>query len=190
MSIQINFKVRCETQLHQQLYIVGDIKLLGEWNPFKGLKLNTYQEIYPCWTGTIIGDFEPNCLILFKAVIIGLENIIWEQNENRALQIKYQSQSVIFTFDSHDAQLLKIKSFFDNHQEFAEETANFFGARRRYLKKVFSPLDFEYASSDSDSEHSNISSLFNSSVNSKNSSYRHLDNPQQSELNFLFNYQN
>ncbi|CAD8078919.1 unnamed protein product [Paramecium sonneborni] len=186
MSIQINFKVRCEAKLNQQLYIVGDAKLLGEWHPSKGLKLNTYQEIYPCWTGTLIGDFEPNCLILFKAVIIGLDNIIWEQNENRALYIKYQSQSVIFSFNSHDAQLIKIKSFFDNQQE---ETTDFFGVRRRKFKKSFSPLDFACLSSDSDSDHSNISSLFNSSVNSQNSSIRQLDNHQNSEFNSQYKYQ-
>ncbi|CAD8073920.1 unnamed protein product [Paramecium sonneborni] len=189
MSIQINFKVRYEAKVHQQLYIVGNSQLLGEWHPSNGLKLNTYQEIYPFWTGTLFGDFEPNCLILFKAVIIDLDNIIWEQNENRALYIKYQSQSVIFSFNSHDAQLMKIKSFFDNHQESIEQTPDFSGARRIQFNKTFSPLDFAYVSSDSETEHSNISSLFNSTVNSKNSSIRHLDNPQNTELNSLYNYQ-
>lgn len=42
MSIKINFKVKCEAKFHQQLYIVGDIKLLGGWHPNNGLKLNTY----------------------------------------------------------------------------------------------------------------------------------------------------
>ncbi|CAD8077516.1 unnamed protein product [Paramecium primaurelia] len=160
MSIQIYFKVRCETYFKQQVYIVGDQQIMGAWNPLEGIRLDTNSDIYPLWIGTLIADLEPNQLIKFKAVIVESQKIIWETIENRVVQVLYQYQTVLFTFESSPIKMLKIKSFFDCDQDSDVETANFSGARRRQLKNVVSPLEFDYLSSDSESDNSNISSIF------------------------------
>ncbi|CAD8180112.1 unnamed protein product [Paramecium octaurelia] len=168
MSIQIYFKVRCQTQFKQQVYIVGDQQSMGKWNPQEGIKLDTNGDIYPLWIGTLIADFEPNQLIKFKAAILESENIIWESTENRVVQVWYQSQTVLFTFDSSPLKMIKIKSFFDYDQDSEVETAYFIGARRRQLKTVVSPLECDYMSSDSESDNSNISSIFIDNIEAQN----------------------
>ncbi|CAD8086090.1 unnamed protein product [Paramecium sonneborni] len=168
MSIQIYFKVRCETQFKQQVYIVGDQQLMGKWNPQKGIKLETNSDIYPLWIGTLLGDLEPNQLIKFKAVIVECEKIIWESTENRVVQVWYQTQTVLFTFDSSPIKMIKIKSFFEEDQDSDVETDYFSGARRRQLKDVISPLEFDYTSSDSESDNSNISSIFIENIDVQN----------------------
>ncbi|CAD8177347.1 unnamed protein product [Paramecium pentaurelia] len=168
MSIQIYFKVRCETQFKQQVYIVGDKQIMGAWNPLEGIRLDTNSDIYPLWIGTLIADLEPNQLIKFKAVIVESEKIIWETIENRVVQVLYQYQTVLFTFDSSPLKMLKIKSFFDCDQDSDVETSNFSCARRRQLKNVVSPLEFDYLSSDSESDNSNISSIFVENIEALN----------------------
>ncbi|CAK80965.1 unnamed protein product (macronuclear) [Paramecium tetraurelia] len=174
MSIQIYFKVRCQTQFKQQVYIVGDQQSMGKWNPKQGIKLDTNGDIYPLWIGTLIADFELNQLIKFKAAIVEADNIIWESTENRVVQVWYQSQTVLFTFDSSPLKMIKIKSFFDYDQDSEVETAYFSGARRRQLKTVVSPLEFDYMSSDSESDNSNISSIFIENIEAQNN----LDNSE------------
>ncbi|CAD8061786.1 unnamed protein product [Paramecium primaurelia] len=134
MPIQVYFKVRCETHSSQELRIVGDIPALGMWNPFNSLILHTNNEIYPFWVGQIYEDLEQNTLIQFKAVIIECDEIIWEQSENRAIQIRYQSQSVLFSFSGTFTQMVKIQSYYDQPSDSESESIDIRGKENLSLK--------------------------------------------------------
>lgn len=50
MSAILLFRVKCHTEFTQSVIIVGNRPELGNWDPKKGLKLNTSHEMYPLWT--------------------------------------------------------------------------------------------------------------------------------------------
>ncbi|CAD8161425.1 unnamed protein product [Paramecium pentaurelia] len=184
MPIQVYFKVRCETHSSQELRIVGDIPALGMWNPFNSLILHTNNEIYPFWVGQIYEDLEQNTLIQFKAVIIECDEIIWEQSENRAIQIRYQSQSVLFSFSGTFTQMVKIQSYYDQPSDSESESIDIKGARKIYLQTSLHPYDYEFMSSDSGKDLDYQSSK-KSSLNSKSSSLEQLDNQETSQTKFV-----
>ncbi|CAD8160409.1 unnamed protein product [Paramecium octaurelia] len=181
MPIQVYFKVRCDTHSSQELRIVGDIPALGMWNPYNSLTLHTNREIYPFWVGQIYEDLEQNTLIQFKAVILESDEIIWEQSENRAIQIRYQSQSVLFTFSGTFTQMVKIQSYLDQPSDSESESIDIKGARKIYLQTSKHPYDYEFVSSDSGREKSEQQSSHKSSLNSKSSSLEQLDNQETAQ---------
>ena len=46
----INFQMKIETPLTDQVFISGNIEELGNWDPFKSLKLISDEQKYPIWT--------------------------------------------------------------------------------------------------------------------------------------------
>ncbi|KRX00007.1 HAD-like domain [Pseudocohnilembus persalinus] len=46
---KIQFELECQTQFKEEVFIVGDIPELGNWNPFNALKMITSQKDYPIW---------------------------------------------------------------------------------------------------------------------------------------------
>ncbi|CAD8080258.1 unnamed protein product [Paramecium sonneborni] len=185
MPILVYFKVRCETHSQQELRIVGDVPALGMWNPFNSLSLHTNNEIYPFWVGQFYEDLEQNTLIQFKAVIIECDEIVWEQSENRAIQIRYQSQSVLFTYSGTFTQMVKIQSFYDQPSDSESESIDIKGARKIYLQTSKHPYDYEFVSSESGQDQNDNLSFQKSSVNSKSSSLEQLDNHESPQQKFI-----
>ncbi|CAD8081675.1 unnamed protein product [Paramecium sonneborni] len=185
MSILVYFKVRCETHQQQELRIVGDIPVLGMWNPFNSLILHTNNEIYPFWVGQIKEDLEQNTLIQFKAVIFECNEIVWEQSDNRAIQIRYYSQSVLFNFNGTFTQMVKIQSFYDQPSDSESESIDIKGARKINLQTSQHPYDYEFVSSDSGLDQSDNLSLQKSSLNSKSSSLEQLDNHESPQQKYI-----
>jgi len=54
----IYFQMKVETPLTTQVYISGNIPELGDWDPYKSLKLQSSEEKYPIWTSEIPMELE------------------------------------------------------------------------------------------------------------------------------------
>lgn len=78
--------VNYQTKFGENLYVVGSIPELGNWNPEKGLKLN-YHDGYD-WTSALRLDGKPQ-LIQYKYVVYNAElgYAKWEDGENRVLNM-------------------------------------------------------------------------------------------------------
>lgn len=49
LYIYLNFTVKSQTKLGQNVFIIGNIPELGDWNPSKAFRLSTNKNIYPEW---------------------------------------------------------------------------------------------------------------------------------------------
>ncbi|CAD8191082.1 unnamed protein product [Paramecium octaurelia] len=156
MAIKLNFKVRCETTLSESVCVVGSVKELGLWNPSDSLQLSTNPDIYPFWVGNISVDANENQLIEFKAIIRKGHQVNWEDNDNRVIQIRYQSQSIIFSFNSQLLQVIRIQSLYDLSDD---ESIKFEKIKKIKLQNVLNPFDQEGFTSESDQESDRLSNL-------------------------------
>lgn len=96
---EFTFKVNNKTSYFgEKLYVCGNIKELGNWDVKNAFALNTDENLYPSWKGTITLPIDT--YIEFKFVSVGTdgttENVIWEDGENRAATVtkdsdKYES---------------------------------------------------------------------------------------------------
>ncbi|CAD8160411.1 unnamed protein product [Paramecium octaurelia] len=115
MSAQVLFRVVCQTQISQSVYIVGNNSALGDWNPQNGFKLITNSEQYPLWIGEKPLEVEPNLILEFKIVICDGKNSQWEIGANRLIQILSQQVIVILTFNSPSIIIHNIRRLFSNN---------------------------------------------------------------------------
>ena len=46
----VTFKCKYNTNFGSSLFVVGNLKLLGHWNPNNAISLSTTQDTYPLWT--------------------------------------------------------------------------------------------------------------------------------------------
>ena len=46
----VTFKCKYKTNFGSSLFVVGNLKLLGHWNPNNAISLSTTQDTYPLWT--------------------------------------------------------------------------------------------------------------------------------------------
>ena len=47
---RICFNVRCFTNLDEQVYVVGDHPVLGDWDAMNAIKMKTGRDSYPIWS--------------------------------------------------------------------------------------------------------------------------------------------
>ncbi|MFL0251793.1 CBM20 domain-containing protein [Clostridium neuense] len=95
-TIEFTFKVNNKTSYFgEKLYVCGSIKELGNWDVKNAFALNTDENLYPSWKGTI--TLPVDTYIEFKFVSVGndgtTENVIWEDGENRAATITKESDN-------------------------------------------------------------------------------------------------
>ncbi|SEG10489.1 alpha-amylase [Thermomonospora echinospora] len=76
------YNLQAHTVVGQDVYVVGNIPELGNWNPAHAVKLNTDAGTYPHWSGS--AALPANTPIAYK-YIIKKDNdpVIWEQGGNR-----------------------------------------------------------------------------------------------------------
>ncbi|MFY1703652.1 carbohydrate-binding module family 20 domain-containing protein [Micromonospora sp. WMMA1923] len=75
------FTVTAQTNWGQEVYVVGSIPQLGNWNPAGGVKLSTNSGSYPTWTGSV--DLPAGTSFEWKLVKIGNGATQWENGANR-----------------------------------------------------------------------------------------------------------
>ena len=66
----VKFEVICRTKEGQYVYVLGNTKELGCWQPENGLKMSTNKETYPLWSTTEEIKCNLNTEIYYKYVII------------------------------------------------------------------------------------------------------------------------
>lgn len=79
--VSVKFKVnQAETYWGQNVYVVGNIKALGEWHTDKAIKLSPTN--YPTWEG-VVTDIPANSNFEFKFIKKDENgNVIWESGSN------------------------------------------------------------------------------------------------------------
>lgn len=82
-NVSVKFKVnQAETYWGQNIYVVGSIKALGEWDTRKAIKLSPTN--YPTWEGTVTG-IPANSNFEFKFIKKDDNgNVIWEGGSNHS----------------------------------------------------------------------------------------------------------
>jgi len=87
---ELFFSVVAETSLGDKLFAVGNLDVLGSWQPSAGFELGTNSEAYPCWSGLAVLPNEfahSNKVLEFKFVVLRRDgSLLWEPGENRSLQ--------------------------------------------------------------------------------------------------------
>jgi len=78
------FEVHADTKCGDVVVLVGSTDRLGNWDPHKGVQMETSEDAYPIWQTWITGCLPP---CEFKFVILcGTGGVEWEQNANRSLK--------------------------------------------------------------------------------------------------------
>lgn len=73
------FRVSMQTSFSERVIVVGSPKHLGQWDPRKGLELNTSPLDYPHWFNPHPLRFPKNSILDFKFLVLHGENIVrWE----------------------------------------------------------------------------------------------------------------
>jgi alpha-amylase len=80
-TIPTQFNVNAATYWGQNVYLVGNIAELGNWNIGQAVPLSAAG--YPIWSGTI--QLPPSTTVEFKYIKIDGGNVVWESGSNRIL---------------------------------------------------------------------------------------------------------
>ena len=97
----IQFILKTETKLGQNLYISGSTNELGNWDKNKSIKLKTEEGKYPIWESEFIKFNDVNSVLEYKYILMPnykneKDSIEWETNDNRKLDLsKYKIGSYI-----------------------------------------------------------------------------------------------
>ncbi|HYQ68633.1 carbohydrate-binding module family 20 domain-containing protein [Actinophytocola sp.] len=84
-TISATYTVQAETVWGQNVYVVGNVPALGNWDPAAAVPLTTGTGTYPRWTGS--GTLPPNTDIEYKFVIRqDGQPVLWETGANRTLR--------------------------------------------------------------------------------------------------------
>ena len=88
-NLKLKFEVECnETQLGEELFIIGNSKELGNWNVNSSQKLITDSTKFPKWESNEI-NFKKKNPLEYKYIIKSSNNVKWENfNENRILNLQ------------------------------------------------------------------------------------------------------
>ncbi|CAL1149316.1 unnamed protein product [Cladocopium goreaui] len=90
MPRQVSFSVKCaDTRVGLHVRVVGSVAALGEWDPQKGLVLNTSASDFPNWKQTEPTPLEEGKVVEYKYVICDNNGagVRWEERANRTLHI-------------------------------------------------------------------------------------------------------
>jgi hypothetical protein len=72
----VTFSMKKSTHFGQNIFLVGNVRELGNWNPEKALSFNSLH--YPTWSATV--NISPKTAVEFKFIIKNPDgSIIWER---------------------------------------------------------------------------------------------------------------
>ncbi|CAD8107704.1 unnamed protein product [Paramecium sonneborni] len=112
---KVYFKIHYHTQFNYALYIVGDNKQLGNWNPVKGMRLQWNENDE--WSICIKIDRSQSQKIEYKFIVNrfknpSLQDTIWEPGENRVItthMIENETKSEYFNCEYWGYRTIKLK---------------------------------------------------------------------------------
>ena len=110
----LSFRVKFETKFGEELYIIGNIEELGEWDTSKAVKMETNKSIYPMWV--IKKDFKCplGMEIDYKYLVKDGNKIFWEdlgQARNRHIVVQSPGNLIIFDEQSNIISTIKTSGF-------------------------------------------------------------------------------
>lgn len=83
-GVTVNFEVNATTFFGQNVYVVGDVAALSNWNPAAGVALS--PSAYPLWRGA--ATLPAGATVQYKYVKRdGGGNVVWESGANRVLTV-------------------------------------------------------------------------------------------------------
>lgn len=80
-TVAVTFNVNATTYWGQNVFVVGNIPQLGNWNPAQAVPLSAAN--YPIWSGTV--NLPSNTTIEYKYIKRDGNNVVWECCNNRVL---------------------------------------------------------------------------------------------------------
>jgi alpha-amylase len=84
-SVTANYTIQAETVFGQNVYVVGNVAALGNWDPAAAVPLTTDASTYPRWNGA--GTLPPNTSIEYKFILKqDGQPVLWETGANRTLR--------------------------------------------------------------------------------------------------------
>lgn len=89
-SVAVRFNVLATTVIGEDIFLVGSIPALGEWDArHQALKLeaNEYSSITPLWYRTVMLDAGEEFEYKFIRKRVGDGKVIWEEGQNRAFVV-------------------------------------------------------------------------------------------------------
>ena len=119
-DLNLKFQLTCQnTQFGENVFLVGNISPMGNWDTNKSIKLNTDSSKFPLWESNII-PFKSKSNLEYKYIIKGQENNIkWESFQgNRQLDLtKLKNDGEYLINDGKFSNLIKPKiTKIDNKQ--------------------------------------------------------------------------
>ena len=119
-DLNLKFQLTCQnTQFGENVFLVGNISPMGNWDTNKSIKLNTDSSKFPLWESNII-PFKSKSNLEYKYIIKGQENNIkWESFQgNRQLDLtKLKNDEEYLINDGKFSNLIKPKiTKIDNKQ--------------------------------------------------------------------------
>ena len=114
----VSFKCRYKTSFGSSLYVVGNLKLLGDWNLNNAIALSTTPETYPVWTQKNAFSCPVGTEIIYKYFVKDNNgNITWEKLPNNANRIKIISKPGEFIIEDEEKI---VKSEMGNTEDYAK----------------------------------------------------------------------
>lgn len=93
---EVTFNFKSDTKFGQKVAIVGNLMLIGNWDPEKAVYMNTTDQSYPNWTIKI--DFPRDKIIEYKYVLVTEITGKFQQTPN--FKVKSPTRRSIYTWEN------------------------------------------------------------------------------------------
>ena len=99
----VSFRCKYKTNFGSSLFVIGNLKLLGHWDPNNAIALTTTEETYPLWTLKNAFSCPVGTEILYKYIIKNNNGeITWETLPNNINRKKIISKPGEFIIDDEE----------------------------------------------------------------------------------------
>ena len=99
----VSFKCKYNTSFGSSLFVVGNLKLLGDWDINNAIALSTTSETYPVWTQKNAFSCPVGTEIIYKYFVKDINGtIIWENLPKNANRKKIISKPGAFLIEDEE----------------------------------------------------------------------------------------
>ena len=99
----VSFNCKYNTSFGSSLFVVGNLKLLGNWNINDAIPLTTTSETYPLWIKNAAFSCRVGTEIIYKYFVKDTNGTItWEELPNNANRIKIISKPGEFIIEDEE----------------------------------------------------------------------------------------
>ena len=95
-SSALSTAIHGETQWGDTVVATGSHPSLGDWDPWRGVWMDTSTSMFPNWTGST--SLPAGTRLEYKYVMItGYGEVVWEPGPNRVLQVPATGRAVVMS---------------------------------------------------------------------------------------------